>query len=134
LSLYNPRTPSLVCNCSCVIGKKKEAVSRLNVSAAVPRKTSGWRQARLVWAGRQRLLVAGVVVEDAACNDGHVFREVERSGDDKEGEQQEEDRVWGRGRVTSAGQPGGRLERMYALKMNFSVDVNMYSEKVTSYW
>jgi hypothetical protein len=71
--------------------EKKESISRFNVSAAIARKTSGWRQARLVWAGRQRLLIAGVVVEDAACDDGHVFREVERSGDDKEGEQQEED-------------------------------------------
>jgi hypothetical protein len=74
-------------------GLKKKTVSRLDISAAIARQTPGWRQARLVWARRQRLFVAGVVVEDAAGNDGHVLGKVEGGGDDQEGEQQEEDRV-----------------------------------------
>lgn len=37
-----------------------------------------------------RVLVPAVVVEDAACDDAEVFREIERSGDDEEGEKEEE--------------------------------------------
>jgi hypothetical protein len=42
---------------------------------------------------RVRVLVAAVVVEDAAGDDAEVFGEVEGRGDDEETEEEEEDRI-----------------------------------------
>lgn len=42
---------------------------------------------------RMRVLVAAVVVEDAACDYAEVLGEVQRGGDNEEAEEEEEDRV-----------------------------------------
>ena len=56
--------------------------------------------------------------------------QIQRRGDDQEGEQEEEDRVY----IFRVSIFGRRCSCENALNINFSVDVNMYSENVTSYW
>lgn len=44
---------------------------------------------------RMRVLVAAVIVEDAACDDAQVFGEVKGGGDDEQAEEEEKHRVYG---------------------------------------
>jgi hypothetical protein len=94
--------------------------------------------AGLLRTDRQRLLVAGEVVEQAVRDDCEVVGQVQARGDYEEGEQEEEDRVWLAG--VSCDSQAGRVVRgvvmdwVDVLNINFSVDVSMYSENVTSYW
>jgi hypothetical protein len=78
---------------------------------------------------RHGRLIAGPVERRATHDGGDVFGEIERCGDDDHGEEEEEKRVYSgqRRRERHGGRHG-------LLKMNFSVGVSMYSEKVTSYW
>jgi hypothetical protein len=111
--------------------------------------------------GVQCLFITGKVVKHAFCYDEDVFRKVERGSDYKEGEDEEEYGICGlrqrldllnlgfdvcgtlgvvggenEAEVEGKGEIGNVRRRWMGvvLKMNFSVPVNMYSEKVTSYW
>jgi hypothetical protein len=61
--------------------------SRLHVPPPVPRQPSAVHRCRcteiLVHASGMRVLVAAIVVEDAACDDAEVLGEVQRGGDDE---------------------------------------------------
>ena len=61
--------------------------SRLHVPPPVPRQPSAVHRCRctkvLVHAPRMGVLVAAVVVEDAACDDAEMLGEVQRGGDDE---------------------------------------------------
>jgi hypothetical protein len=71
-------------------------VSRLHKPPPIPRQP---RAVDVCWLAncllreRVRVLVAAVVVEDAAGDDAEVFGEVEGRGDDEETEEEEEDRI-----------------------------------------
>ena len=80
--------------------------------------------------------MSGQVVEHAVRNDGKMFREVQRRGDNEEREKKEKDRVCHtelvfvaceskRGSLHCGSAVKGQKPRCNILKMNFSVDVNM---------